>query len=524
MSVPPTRRLARTLPWLGALLLSCAAFAQETLDPPGRAAFVSERNGSVVFAPQGDEEWQELPANRPLTHGDRLWTDKGARAELQLGTATMHVDAETHVGISDLDERAAQFMLQQGTVNARVREVAQGENFEIGTPNIAFRALQPGSYRIEVDTQAQQTRVVVHSGMATVFGEGGQSVHLGTSQQAVFAGRFLAQLSAPPYQRDAFHRWSEERNQQEDQAQATRHVPRGVVGASQLDGHGTWSQDASYGTVWYPNVAAGTWAPYRHGRWSWIAPWGWTWIDDAAWGFAPFHYGRWTMLGQRWAWVPGHLPARPVYSPALVVFLGGGSGHFSLSTGPAVGWYPLAPGEAWYPWYRTSPRYVNQANYRINLDAWPRSATHHQWRQRPFGATAVREDDFRNSRPVGRSWQPVHGHMLDRAQVNAVPVRPSREATPAGGWANVPPAVREQYRAQQEQDRLQRRAEREARDQIRQQYDPRAQQEAIQQQQRNAGRVGADEPQRNGGRADPNQRQRNAGRVDINSGGEFRRY
>ena len=23
------------------------------------------------------------------------------------------------------------------------------------------------------------------------------------------------------------------------------------------------------------------------------APWGWTWVDDAPWGFAPFHYGRW---------------------------------------------------------------------------------------------------------------------------------------------------------------------------------------------------------------------------------------
>ena len=139
-------RFPRLLSWLGALLLlwtSGAAVAQDASDPPARVAHVSQRNGSVVYAPQGEDEWQDLPQNQPLTEGDRLWTDAGARAELQLGTATLHVNSETQVGFSNLDERSAQFMLQQGTVNARVREVLQAENFEIDTPNVAVRALQP---------------------------------------------------------------------------------------------------------------------------------------------------------------------------------------------------------------------------------------------------------------------------------------------------------------------------------------------------------------------------------------------
>jgi hypothetical protein len=52
------------------------------------------------------------------------------------------------------------------------------------------------------------------------------------------------------------------------------------------------------------------WAPYRHGHWAHVMPWGWTWIDDALWGFVPFHYGRWAMLGGGWGWVPwDHSPA-----------------------------------------------------------------------------------------------------------------------------------------------------------------------------------------------------------------------
>src|SRR4051812_4629408 len=395
-------RLSRSLPWLGALLLSwlaSAALAQEAGDPPARVAYVSQRQGSVVFAAQGEEEWTELPQNRPLVEGDRLWTDQGARAELQLGTATVHVNGETHLGVSNLDERASQFMIQQGTLNLHVREVVSGENVELDTPNIAVRALQRGDFRVDVDTQTQQTRVVVNSGLVAVYGEGGQTIDLGGGQQATFSGRYLGQVSAPPFRQDDFALWAEERNRQEDQAIASRYVPRGVVGAPELDPYGTWTQDPNYGAVWYPMVTVTNWAPYRYGHWTWIAPWGWTWIDDAPWGFAPFHYGRWTQIANRWAWVPGRLAPRPVYAPALVAFVGGG-GSFTIGSGPAVGWYPLAPGEAWWPWYRSSTRYVSAANYRVNLGASPRNFPGHYWRQHPTAVTTVRVDDFRRGRSV----------------------------------------------------------------------------------------------------------------------------
>ena len=58
------------------------------------------------------------------------------------------------------------------------------------------------------------------------------------------------------------------------------------------------------------------------GRWIWDPRFGWTWLDDAPWGWAPYH----TAAGSSSAATgrgPRAVLVRPVYSPALVVFLGG---------------------------------------------------------------------------------------------------------------------------------------------------------------------------------------------------------
>ena len=107
--------------------------------------------------------------------------------------------------------------------------------------------------------------------------------------------------------------------------------------------------------MWYPRGVAADWAPYTVGRWVFVAPWGWTWVEAEPWGFTPFHYGRWARVRNRWGWIPGPVVVRPVYSPALVVFIGGGGAGFT-------GWFPLGPREPFVPWYRTSAVYVNRVN------------------------------------------------------------------------------------------------------------------------------------------------------------------
>jgi hypothetical protein len=433
--------------WLGRLAfllgtclwLAATAMAQEA-DPPARVAALTHQQGSVVFAPDGEQEWVELPLNRPLTRGDRVWTDKDGRAELQLGTATLHLDGEAHIAFFELDERAAQVSLTQGSLGARVRELAQGENFEIDTPNLALRALQPADLRVDVDHERGTTRVLVRSGQVVVYGERGESLRLVGGQQAVFEGRGLEQLRVRSLSLDDFDQWTLERNRREDHSLAARFLPRQVVGAAQLDAYGSWTQDATHGTVWYPRVVHTNWAPYRYGRWTYIRPWGWTWVDEAPWGFAPFHYGRWAVIGTRWAWVPGPLGPRPVYAPALVAFVGGSGASVSLQLGssPGIAWYPLAPGEAWMPAYRVSSTYLSRANPQVLRHG----SVMHLHRTRAEALTALRVEDFHRGRPVRDHWKAVRPQ--EAAQAPLIQLLPAPQVqrveplTQPGQWRARP--------------------------------------------------------------------------------------
>jgi hypothetical protein len=66
------------------------------------------------------------------------------------------------------------------------------------------------------------------------------------------------------------------------------------------------------------------------------------------------------MIEDRWGWVPGAFEPFPVYAPALVAFLGGpGAGlYVPGAIGPQVGWFPLAPGETYWPGYTADSNYI----------------------------------------------------------------------------------------------------------------------------------------------------------------------
>ena len=76
------------------IALSGLAFSQgPDDDPPSRAARLSFLNGSVTFQPGGVEDWVPATLNRPLTTGDRLFTENNARAEMHVGSAAFRVAA-----------------------------------------------------------------------------------------------------------------------------------------------------------------------------------------------------------------------------------------------------------------------------------------------------------------------------------------------------------------------------------------------------------------------------------------------
>jgi hypothetical protein len=414
----------RLLPLLVCAVAAAGAWAQTSSDPPARVGTLSAIEGTVALAPRGEAEWADAQRNRPVTGGDRLWTDAGSRAELHLGSAVLHMDGQTFLDVTALDVNAFQASLNEGTVEARVRELASSENFEIDTPQLAFRASQAGDYRIGVDPATGITSVVLHSGAALVYGASGNALQLRAGEQIAFTGNDLEQVAMPALRDDGFDRWAADRNRQEDQSIAARYVPREVVGYHELDPYGTWEQDPTYGAVWLPQITVADWAPYRYGHWDWIAPWGWTWIDDAPWGFAPFHYGRWAMIHSRWCWVPGRIGPRPFYAPALVAFVGGNNFNLSIGSSRGIAWFPLAPGEAWHPTFRASPVYVRNVNRNIVVN----NTTHNYFfQQHPTAVTSVRVEDFSRGRPVHQHWQPVNPAQIAHAPVATAPALPRFE-------------------------------------------------------------------------------------------------
>jgi hypothetical protein len=463
--MPRSRKLFGT--WFAACcgiaaLLACGA---ALADPPGRAARLAQISGTVSFSPAGEEDWVIAELNRPLITGDRVWSDNGSHAELQIGTASMRLGSTTSVALLNLDDRIAQVNLAQGTLNLRVRRVYPEQVYEIDTPNLAFSVRRAGEYRIDVDPAGNATIIRVRSGEGEAWGEGA-AYTVAAGQQASFAGEGLRDYSMDPLPGpDEFDNWTFERDRREDSAVAARYVSPDVVGYSDLDEYGSWRSVEGYGNVWFPTAVATDWVPYRTGRWAWVDPWGWSWVDDEPWGFAPFHYGRWAYVSTRWCWVPGPIAVRPVYAPALVAFIGGAGFSLSIAAGPVagIGWFPLGPGDVYQPSYAVSRNYftnVNVTNTVINTTVVNNyynntNITNITYRNRelPGAVTAVPTTAFSSAEPVARHAVPVSAALLARAPVTSVAaVAPSRAsvlavgAVAAGGAAAIalarrPPAA-----------------------------------------------------------------------------------
>jgi len=425
-------------------------------DPPSRIARLGEMSGAVSFSPAGENDWVQATINRPLTTGDRLWADAGARAEIQVGGAMIRMNAGTAVSVLNLDDRIAQLQLSQGTLNVRVRRLEPNQVFEVDTPNLAFTLRQPGEYRIEVDPNGSATTVVVRKGQGEVYGEDASYV-IDSRQSYRFAGTGLRdyQLVEAP-RLDEFDRWSSDRDSRYDNSVSARYVSQDVVGYQDLDANGTWRVEGTYGNVWVPNRVAAGWAPYHDGHWAWIDPWGWTWVDDAPWGFAVSHYGRWANFDGTWGWVPGPARVQAYYAPALVAFVGGNNFQLAISSGNVGGiaWFPLGPRDVYRPSYTVSRGYfenINRTNTVINTTVINNYYNNtnvtnvvYANRQVPGAVVAVPTTTFVQSQPVARAVVRVTPAMVASAQVAAIaPVAPTeRSVRGAAAPGEKPPPPR----------------------------------------------------------------------------------
>src|SRR6476620_967545 len=118
---------------IGVLLLVAGMAYGQDVDPPSRVARLNYVEGSVSFQPAGVEDWTAATLNYPLTTGDQLWVDNNSRAEMHIGSTTIHLGAATASSFLNLDDRTVQIRLSQGSLSIRLRNLSGDEVYEIDT-------------------------------------------------------------------------------------------------------------------------------------------------------------------------------------------------------------------------------------------------------------------------------------------------------------------------------------------------------------------------------------------------------
>ncbi len=438
-----------------------AAAQDDQDDPPTRVARLGYLEGSVSFQPAGEDEWVGAVPNRPMTTGDKLWVDNNSRAELQLGSAVIRIGAKTGISFLNLDDHTVQIQLSSGMIDVRIRRIDGDDDFEVDTPNLAFTATQPGRYRFIATEDGTHTVIGIRGGGDGEATGNGQTYAMHSEERGDFTGTDSLYADVEPIQEpDAFDAWVEAREHRYDSSRSAQYLSHDVVGFDDLDDNGDWRDDGSYGHVWFPHVEVG-WAPYHTGHWAWIDPWGYTWVDDSPWGYAPFHYGRWVSVGGRWGWIAGPPAERPVYAPALVVFIGFGGGGGGM--GANVAWFPLGPREVFVPSYPVSRTYMTQVNvssttvntttvtnvYNTTIVNKTTTITNVTYANRtvPGAVMAVPQNTFASAQPVAKAAVQVTPQQIASASVSArVAVVPTKAAVlgshaSTAGHVTAPPAA-----------------------------------------------------------------------------------
>src|SRR5882757_9468842 len=243
----PSASIGKSRLLLSLASLLCFAFATTNVradeadpgDPPSRVARISFLDGTVSFQPGGEGDWGSAAKNRPVTVGDKLWADKASRAELQAGQASIHMGSMTALSFLNLDENIMQVRIAEGAINFRVRELREGDVYEVDTPNLAFTVKEAGAFRVDVNENGDGTRVTVIRGEGEITA-GGHTYQVHAGDQAELNG-----VDEPEYHvgqapdPDDLDRWATDRDLKEEHSESARYVSREVPGYSDLDDYGS---------------------------------------------------------------------------------------------------------------------------------------------------------------------------------------------------------------------------------------------------------------------------------------------
>lgn len=355
---------------------------------------------------QGDDQSgqpQALTINMPVLQDDSIWTDNSGQMAIMLQDGNyIWVDYDTRMEIDQLPEEdpqaglALRLKLWKGTVLIDVRSWSpEMASYVVSTPSASLNPTSGGLFLVEVES-VDRSRITCMDGSCMVS-SAGSSVELG-NRQMTYADYGYPPLTpmAESVSYSSILRYREANAPRHSGRVSDRYLPASLLPyATDFDDYGRWVSTDDYGYIWCPDNVAPGWNPYMNGRW-WWGPWGMTWIPAEAWGWAPFHYGRWTFVaGLGWGWIP-----MPAFAPAWVSFYWGDGGWF--------GWCPLGyyglPYWHHCGWYSVPVGYV----YNHRLGGY---LVHHRTAPPPrpiYPRAQGNPAHLRKNGPPGRGGTAVH--------------------------------------------------------------------------------------------------------------------
>ena len=245
-----------------------------------------------------------------MTDGDNLWVGDDGRAEVDFGGGQFRLAGDTNLHVSRLDDRQFALFVAQGRVQpsrARARpgrerraSTRRTRRSSITRPGLVSRRREPGSRAHARSSCAKARSNVLTAGAPCSRCCPGRSADVDGADPRY----------ATVQQR---HRHRRLRRVGGEPRSPLRHAHARLTCRRRWSARPTSTNTARGRRC--PNTAPsgirttspGDWAPYRNGYWADVGAWGPTWVDDAPWGYAPFHYGRWAYVGGRWGWCPGRV-------------------------------------------------------------------------------------------------------------------------------------------------------------------------------------------------------------------------
>jgi hypothetical protein len=396
IALPPVAAIVLSLVLPLAHPLAVAAQDDDSAANSASVARIDAISGDVAIQRGDSNETFAAVPNAPVLGADYVTTGPNGRAEVGFdGHSAVRLGENVQIRFSNIDPDNRQIQLAAGTVDLRLFGDMDGQSV-IDTPSISVVPRTSGSFRVSVDEDGT-TAVTVRAGRADIVTpQGTQALQPGTTIVADGPAANPHVTARAAIALDSFDRYNSERDHIYEVAVAdSQYVNTNIQGIGDLNDNGRWADDGTYGNVWIPTNVAPDWAPYRDGNWTWEDGYGWTWVAAEPWGWAPYHYGRWyfSTAYHHWAWYPP-APGRfaPAWSPALVGFIGFNVGAVSVGLGFGnVGWVPLAPFEAFHPWWGHGGTTIVNNTALINNVHYRNLAVNN-------AITSVTRDNFQNGR------------------------------------------------------------------------------------------------------------------------------